>query len=175
MEQPYHSSNKIGKGMIVAGWLLIILLTAWLFDKYLERQENPNQITYTTHEGVAYSPAPLVLQANRSGHYVVTVLVNDTETTALIDTGATHVVIPEHIAKKLNLAQGVSHAVNTANGTTIAFRTLLESLQIGEFRQTQVRASITPAMHTDFILIGMNFLKNLRLEQHNRQLIISQH
>ncbi len=170
MKEADSSQEKMGKGMILGAWLLLLGLMTFFFNGYLSSQNNPNQ---ALHSGI--DPGVVTLQRNRAGHYIATALVNDREVKVLLDTGATYVSVPGHISEKLKLKRGRRYPVNTANGSIDVFDTVLESVQMGGVIQTGVRANINPAMRQDEILIGMNFLKNLELIQRGDQLTLRQY
>ena len=52
--------------------------------------------------------AQVTLQQNRQGHYVTNGAINGTQVTFLLDTGATQVSIPGHIAETLSLQAGAN-------------------------------------------------------------------
>ncbi len=166
---PYQA--KIGKGMIIGAWLLLLGLMAFLFDRYLDAQHNPNQ---ALNAGVNVRDKTVTLQRNRAGHYVAPARINGREVSVLLDTGATYISIPGHVAKKLNLRRGRRYPVTTANGNVDVFATVLDSVQIGGIIQKKVRANINPAMYQDDVLMGMNFLKKLELTQRGDQLTLRQ-
>ena len=170
MKEPDSSQEKMGRGMIVGAWLLLLGFMTFFFNDYLSSQNNPNQ---ALHSGI--DPGVVTLQRNRAGHYIATALINKREVRVLLDTGATYVSVPGHIAEKLQLKRGRRYPVITANGSINVFDTVLESVQIGGVVQTGVRANINPAMHQDEILIGMNFLKQVELIQRGELLTLRQY
>ncbi len=140
------------------------------FKKYLDQQNNPNQeiaVYYNTDQ-----IAEVVLQQNRQGHYLANGAINGKPVTFLLDTGATHISIPEHIARRLNLTKGFPMKVNTANGAITVYATQLDSVSIGAITLHNIRANINPFMKSDEILLGMSFMKHLELIQREGQLIL---
>ena len=91
----------------------------------------------------------------------------------MLDTGATNVAIPEHIAQRLNLKKGMSHKTVTANGTSTSFMTKLDSISLGSLEMQNVQASISQGMQFDEILLGMSFLKHLKITQQGKLLTLS--
>src|SRR5690606_34764527 len=113
----------------------------------------------------------ILLQANRHGHYTLTGKINGMIVPFLIDTGATEVVIPGHLAKDLGLVEGRKHSVNTANGIISVYSTKINTLDLGPIHLRNVRASINPHMNGD-ILLGMSALSSLDMSQSNNQMVL---
>ena len=167
-------SNNIGKFFIWIAWILAIGVLVFIFQETLERQWNPNENpdVYLSNTG----RAEVHLQQNRQGHYVVQGSINDQKAIFLLDTGATQVSIPAHIAEQLGLkaqqGRNSRHLVNTANGTVTVYQTTLEQLSIGNIFLYNVAAHINPAMKSDEILLGMSALKRVEFSQTGKQLIL---
>jgi aspartyl protease family protein len=167
-----HSTKKLGMMFTVAGWILGFLLMALFFDKVLDRQNNPNQSVATVQTG---SFQEIVLQRNRSGHYVFDGEINRHKVTFLVDTGATMTSIPAALQRSLGLKTGPATRVATANGFATAYLTRLDQLALGGIELYDVNASIIEGMQVDEVLLGMNVLKHFELVQRGQQLIIRQY
>jgi len=166
------SPQRIGKGMIVAAWLLALGLLTLFFNDFLDKQHNPNQDLSTQYN--QDGTREVILQRNRSGHYLTKGTINGQPVVFFLDTGATIVSIPEPVARRLNLQRGVEMLANTANGTVTTYSSELESVAVGEIELHRVRASINPQMRGDEILLGMSFLKHLEFTQRGDILILRQ-
>jgi aspartyl protease family protein len=151
----------------------LLLITTLIFNNVLERQHNPNQQLEII---VSASGQPEVtLLRNRYGHYVASGEINDQSVVFLLDTGATLVAIPEHIASRLGLKKGASFLSETANGSSVSYRTNIDKLALGDIVMTNVPASISSGMEFDEILLGMSFLKHLKMNQQGKTLTLSVH
>ena len=117
--------------------------------------------------------AMVVLEQDRSGHYVAEGEINGQAVTFLVDTGATDVALPESAARALGLQFGPKVKVMTAAGPATAWMTRLDEVAIGDIRRRNVRASITSG-EFDGILLGMSFLRHYSLAQQDGKLVISQ-
>jgi aspartyl protease family protein len=167
-----HAPQKrIGKGMIYAAWLLILVLITLGFSNWLDRQRNPNQeVRSTRSDGVA----EITLARNRYGHYLISGNINGQAVEFMLDTGATVVAVPAAVAQRLGLERGPAVQVQTANGMATAYATRLDILQLGDIRLSNVRAHINPGMQGEEILLGMSVLKNLDFSQRGDMLTLRQ-
>jgi aspartyl protease family protein len=169
-----YVGNNIGKAFIWIAWILVLGVLVFIFQETLERQWNPNKDPdiFLSNTG----RAEVHLQQNRQGHYIVQGKINDQEVTFLLDTGATQVSIPAHIAQQLDLhvkkGRNNRHRVNTANGAITVYQTTLDQLSIGNIFLYNVAAHINPAMKSDEILLGMSALKRVEFSQTGKQLIL---
>jgi len=164
-----QAQRKLGKGFWIGAWICVLILLVMFFDDKLQQQYNPNQnVDYQNEGGVA----TVVLKRNRAGHYLTGGFINGQPVTFLLDTGATHVAIPQQVADKIGLERGSRHDVNTANGLSFGYRTQIDSLEIGAINLTQVSASIVPNFSGEEILLGMSALKQVEFTQRGSTLTI---
>ncbi len=163
------SSRGIGRGMVIAAWILLLALLTLFFNDRLDRQKNPNQRLATAMtDGIP----EVRLQRNRFGHYVATGSINGQPVEFMLDTGATDVSIPAGIADRLKLRRGQAVNYHTANGTITAWQTIADEIQLGPLRLGPVRASINPHDHSNAVLLGMSFLKQLDFSQQGNTLTL---
>lgn len=159
--------------MTALAWVAFMLLLGFYFNDVLEKQRNPNQ-TLTTQ----YSEGQIrevTLQRNRYGHYVSTGKLNGHDVTFMLDTGATGVAIPDHIARELQIKRGKAYSVQTANGIATSFATRLDTVSVGEITLRNVDAGIAPGLTGDEVLLGMSFLKHIEFTQRGDTLILKQY
>ena len=159
------------KTAILAIWIVLLIITTFIFNGLLDDINNPNKkLSVSINEN---GQKELVLERNKYGHYVATGQINSQSVEFLLDTGATVVAIPEHIATQLNLKKGESYLSQTANGDSLSYATTLDTLALGDIVMRNVPASISTGMKFDEILLGMSFLKHLQLTQQGKWLKIS--
>ncbi|HET7411875.1 MAG TPA: TIGR02281 family clan AA aspartic protease [Pararhizobium sp.] len=108
------------------------------------------------------------LQPNAEGHFTGTFRINGRAIDGMIDTGATDVAMNESTARDLGVSLPPSafvYTVRTANGTTKAARTTLDSVEVGQIRIDDVAALVLQDRALSEMLIGMSFLGKLRSYQ----------
>lgn len=164
------STNKIGKLFVWLAWIIAIALLMFVFEDVLNQQYNPNSQPEVSLN--SSGQAEVILKQNRQGHYVTKGSINETPVTFLLDTGATQVSIPAHIADQLQLESYGSYPVQTANGRVTVYKTKIDQLSIGNIFLYNVAAHINPAMKNDEILLGMSALKQLDFQQTGKKLIL---
>lgn len=164
-----HSTRKLGNAFTWLGWIIGFFMLALLFDNILDRQLNPNQSINTVQDG---SYQEITLQRNRHGHYLFNGAINNKVVTFLVDTGATRTSIPHKLAAKLGLQQGYKFPVQTANGSSYAYSTSVNSLQIGDMQFNNITASLNPGLQGNEILLGMDILQHLEIIQRGDKLIL---
>ena len=158
--------RTLGRGMAwVASVLTLGLLTLY-FNGHLDQRYNPNR------ELKVAPGAELVLKRNSAGHYVFPGTINGQPVTFLLDTGATLVSIPAFMAPRLGLAAGAPQRAMTANGVVETRATRIDALAFGPFSLENLPASLNPGMRDDFILLGMNVLRELEFTQRGDTLIL---
>ena len=163
-------TNKMAKIFVWLAWIIALALLMFFFQDVLDEQYNPN--TQPERRLTAGGQAEVILAQNRQGHYVARGTINDTPVTFLLDTGATQVSIPAHIADKLGLVAQGNYRVQTANGSIIVYKTEITQLSLGNIFLYNVAAHINPAMKSDEILLGMSALKQVDFQQTGKQLIL---
>ena len=171
-EKPLNPEARLGKSMILLGWMLMLGLLTLYFNSWLKERENPNRQPSTSSENGINQ---LVLERNYQHHYLTDGTINGINVTFLVDTGATTVSIPAHLATRLNLKSGAVEVSSTANGLVETRATIINELKIGTITLYDVRANINPGMRDDEILLGMSALKNIEFTHKNGVLTLKQY
>lgn len=152
--------------MALVASLLLLGLFYFYFESSLQARNNPNQ-------QLQIAPgSELVLKRSRNGHYFFPGAINGQPVTFLLDTGATLVSVPAHLADELGLKAGARQQSATANGTITTRATRLDTLAFGPFDLRGVPASLNPGMGGDQVLLGMSVLKHLEFTQRGDTLIL---
>lgn len=172
-QQPHIAEQKrMGVGMMIMAWVVLLGLGVVFFGDVLEAQFNPNRQldTTVTNGGVR----EVVLQRNRYGHYVTSGTINGQPVTFMLDTGATGVAVPTAVARRLKLQRGRAYPTQTANGVATSYATRLDEVAVGEIALQDVSAAIAPGLAEDQVLLGMSFLKHIEFTQRGNTLILRQ-
>ncbi len=165
---PAASARGSGLWLMFAVWLAVFGgAYAWFHDWNAD-QVNPNRAASLTVEGGEVS-----LQRNRAGHYVAEGTINGQAATFLLDTGATQVALPMHIARTLGLPLGESITLRTANGDSIGYRTRLDRVRLGPIELSGIAAVATDGMDDEVVLLGMSFLKRVEFAQRGDRLTLN--
>lgn len=157
--------------MLYAAWLGVLGLLTLAFGVWEEDRFNPNSEPTSLSEG---NTRTVILQRNAFNHYLSSGKINGDEVLFLLDTGATNVAVPGVLAKKLGLRKGAAGYATTAAGRVQVFRSQIDTLEIGNIRLNNVRASINPSMDGEEILLGMSVLGQLRFIQQGDTLELQQ-
>nr|WP_272887247.1 TIGR02281 family clan AA aspartic protease [Stutzerimonas stutzeri] len=158
--------------MLVLAWGAGLLLATRFFADWEQSRFNPNREPVSMVQG---DQIEVRLEGNVQGHFVADGLINGEPVTFLLDTGATDVAIPAEQAERLDLARGAPVMLQTANGQTTGYRTVLDSLALGDIVLRDVRAIVAPGFGGEQILLGMSALKQLEFTQRAGTLVLRQH
>jgi aspartyl protease family protein len=166
MNQPQSSAKKIGQSFLAVFWLLLLVILTWYFS-----DSGPeNAMEYSSDGDIQAGMA--TIKRSRNGHYLALGEINQETVVFMVDTGATTVAVPYHVAQRIGLKPGREMLMSTANGTTKAYATTIDSLVIGSIQLRQVRATIAPNIDGDEILLGMSALKQLEFSQSGNTLTL---
>jgi len=166
------AGRRAGRVMLVLAWGAGLLLATRFFADWEQSRVNPNREPVSMVQG---DQIEVRLEGNVQGHFVADGLINGEPVTFLLDTGATDVAIPAEQAERLELARGAPVMLQTANGQTTGYRTVLDSLALGDIVLRDVRAIVAPGFGGEQILLGMSALKQLEFTQRAGTLVLRQH
>ncbi len=136
------------------------------FNGYFKKPANlpiVSQAPIENRQPIPQTPRGVSIQADAAGHYRGMILVNNVSMPFLIDTGATHTVIPTKLSYAARLPQGQAYQTSTANGFAVQHLTRINSFKIGNLELRNLEAATND--HLDEVLIGMNTLKLFRMTQ----------
>ncbi len=146
--------------MMLLFWVLLMAVGTWWVHSGWQAMLHPN-----THILDAAEPGkPLTLKRNRAGHFEAPGFINGHAVTFLLDTGATYVAVPAHLADELELEPGRSTWFHTANGRVKGALTHLDEVRLGGIHMADVQGSISPESEQDVVLLGMSFLGLLNIQ-----------
>ena len=173
MANSSDSGYRMGKGMLIVAWLLLLLLLATVFQQWLNDQQQPNRNPDSIMS--ASGIREVTLERNRNKQYLSRGTINGITVDFLVDTGASEVALSDTLARKLDLPRGMAGRATTASGIVTTYATELEEISIGNIRLDKVPARITPGMPMDSVLLGMSALHRIEFTQRGDQLILRQY
>lgn len=149
-------------------WLAVIGLMIGLTAFYHALTQRGGGIVQSIENG---GRVTVVLQRDRSGHFLAEGEINGQPVLFLVDTGATDIAVSERLARSLGLEFGPRMNVMTAAGPAAAWRTRLDRVSVGSISLENVRATITPGLGRE-VLLGMSFLRYFKFRQEGERLVI---
>lgn len=115
-----------------------------------------------------------VLAADPRGHFIAEGSINGGYMRFLVDTGATAVALPASEARRLGIdyRSGRRVRLQTANGTSTAFVTVLDRIKVGNIELHNVEGMVVER-GLQIPLLGMTFLNRVEMKRdgHNLTLI----
>jgi aspartyl protease family protein len=104
------------------------------------------------------------IEAERDGHFYVDAEINARPVRLMVDTGATVVALRQSDAVSAGIRlvpADFTNPVQTANGTTMAAETQIDSIMVEHIEVQQVRALVLPDDQLSISLLGGSFLNGL--------------
>jgi len=118
--------------------------------------------------GGPVSAQKAILLADNGGHFVTMVEVNGTSMRFLVDTGASLVTFSSSDARRagINFLAGQKAVMQTANGTTPAYRVKLDKVRLGDIELTNVDGVVVEGnVMGELGLLGMSFLNRVSMQR----------
>jgi aspartyl protease family protein len=125
----------------------------------------------------APSQTSLSIAPDDIGQYRAQGSINGHMVDFLVDTGASLVAISERTAKQLGIrfADSPERApVVTAQGQVNSYLVDLDSLTIGGIQTHHIRAAVIPGDYPLEVLLGMSFLRKVKMDQQAGVLVLKQ-
>ncbi len=116
------------------------------------------------------------IYANSVGMFHVDGLINGRSTRFVLDTGATFISLSQDEADKLGLVYHSAPKMKlfTASGEVEAWNIKLGSVKVGSIRVPQVSAVVLPGSKPNTALLGMSFLKHLKMQRNGAAMVLQQ-
>jgi aspartyl protease family protein len=138
------------------------------------------RLTLTDQMGGVFQPpseASISIAPDDLGQYRAQGSINGHFVGFLVDTGASLVAISERTAKEIGIPYAASPeraSVVTAQGQVSAYLVNLETLTIGGIQTHHVRAAVIPGDYPVEALLGMSFMRKVKMEQQAGVLVLKQ-
>jgi len=153
--------KRLGSTTLLAGIWLGLGLLIYVF--FLRQEAPPAQVIGTDQ---------IELSRSRDGHFHVDGSIHGTPVRFLIDTGASTVSISQKLANQIGLDCQVVTTFRTANGSVQGCISRTREIEFGPFIIYNANVAILPNLTSD-ALLGMNALRQVRMEQHVDKLRLS--
>ena len=118
-----------------------------------------------------------VLRADPRGHFVVTATINGVPLPAMIDTGASTILVNWNQALQMGIdpRQGQRVTTQTANGPAVAWLVTFARVQIGDIVLLNVPGAVAEggAERLSTALIGMSFLRHVDMRRSGDTMTLS--
>jgi clan AA aspartic protease (TIGR02281 family) len=115
--------------------------------------------------------ATLTLKQNAGGHYITEGNVDSTPLIFVVDTGASHISLPESVAHDAQIYCDKNIKMATANGNSSGCTAKAKKVQFGPFIVEQVEVILAPNLTQP--LLGMNVLQLFSISQESGVMKIS--
>ncbi len=129
-------------------------------------------------QNASASPRSYVVPRDNRGHFQTSARVDGRDVGFMIDTGASVIALTESDAARIGIRPqrgDFTAAVSTANGTVMAARTRLASVDVGGLVVRDVDALVLPDNALRENLLGLSYLSRLkRFEYANGKLVLEQ-
>ena len=109
----------------------------------------------------------VAVQINERGQYITTGSINGRPVSFLIDTGANVIALNSQMASSLGIdfQSGRLKETTTAGGSVQSRAVILDIVHVGEISVNNVQAVVLEGDFPVDILLGMSFLKNVKIEE----------
>ena len=116
----------------------------------------------------------VTLAPDSRGHFVTDGQVNGVHMRFLVDTGATMVSLPVSAAARLGIdyKQGRRGYSQTANGVSVVYNVMLDSVTVGGVTIMNVEGLVHEAAGLDVALLGMSFLSRTEMRREGANLTL---
>jgi aspartyl protease family protein len=118
-----------------------------------------------------------VLRADSRGHFVVTATINGVPVPAMIDTGASGILVNWEQALQMGIdpRQGQRVPTQTANGLAYVYSVTFARVQVGDIVLVNVPGAVAEggAERLPVVLIGMSFLRHVEMRRSGDTMTLS--
>ncbi|MEA3191704.1 MAG: aspartyl protease family protein [Betaproteobacteria bacterium] len=121
--------------------------------------------------------AATVLRADGRGHFVAKAFINGVPVTAMVDTGASGILVNWDQALQMGIdpRQGQRVATQTANGRAFVYAVTFAKVQLGDIVLVNVPGAVAEggADKLPTVLLGMSFLRHVEMRRSGDTLTLS--
>ncbi len=117
------------------------------------------------------------IMADERGMFRAHGSINGQSVRFLVDTGASSVALSATDARRLGIQyrlDGIRVTANTASGLAKGWRIRLDTVRLGQLLEKNVEAVVVDGDHPRQVLLGMTFLKRMRVDKDGDRMQITQ-
>ncbi len=166
------------KGEEVEGVTLLSASGRGAIIRFEDGTEKELKLNQSIQQGGYKKPehSKLTVYANNQGMFKLGGKINGHPVQFLVDTGATDVAISsiEADALRLSYRSARKGIVQTASEQVPVWHIKLDNITVGGISVSNVDAVVLKGSSPDPILLGMSFLRNLRLKRNGAEMILEQ-
>ncbi|MFK7976182.1 MAG: TIGR02281 family clan AA aspartic protease [Halioglobus sp.] len=156
----------------------VTLVSAGSTSVVVEIEGKRHTLGLSRHVGSAFEEVEaqsIALNRDKRNQYQTNILINGRSVLALVDTGATTVAMSGTQARALGIEYygGTKGQVSTASGLADAYSITLRSVSVGGIEVGSVRASVVEGDYPDIVLLGMTYLRHVKMEEQGGVLTLS--
>lgn len=163
-----HQMGKVAQYAAVWGLIFVGTIAAVGMWGDIQRSVMPRQ--------EVLGATRIALPRQPDGHYYVNALINGVPINFVVDTGASQVVLTQNDARRAGIDVASLRylgSASTANGQVQTASVMLDTVQIGQIRDRDVRAVVN-AGQMQGSLLGMSYLSRFsKIEISGNQLILT--
>ena len=157
----------------------VTLIASDANEAHLLYRHKDYRLSISNRVGVQYQgaeKAQVVVASDQHGQYRIRGAVNNNYTNFLVDTGASVVAVSSNDARRMgiNYSNGEKGVVYTASGTTDSYFVILDEVVVGAITAYNVRAAVIEGEYPIEPLLGMSFLRHVRMEESRGVLTLTQ-
>ncbi|NVK37715.1 MAG: TIGR02281 family clan AA aspartic protease [Gammaproteobacteria bacterium] len=110
------------------------------------------------------------------GHYYANAKMNGRTIKMLVDTGASHVTLSGNVARRMGIeyANGRRGVSSTASGRVPSYMVQVNDITVEGIKRYNVWVNVIEGGHPEVPLLGMSFLGQLKIQQDNGELVLSE-
>lgn len=136
------------------------------------------KVGLSSHIGTRYTEPQekkITIARDDRNQYLTTALINGRSSLVLVDTGASSVAMSSTHAQAMGIDYfaGQPMRVETASGVANAYRINLRSVSVGGITVENVEASVVEGDYPITTLLGVTYLKHVKIQEHNGVLTLS--
>lgn len=162
---PPDDMYGLSKIMAILAWILLLVAFGLFFHYWRGEAKAPIVVSADGNQET-------IIKRSDDNQYLTQGEINGIKVTFLLDTGATDIVIPGNLEKKLKLTRGYESHANTAGGNIVIYATRIQELKIGHIVLRNLPAHIAPKMDGE-ILLGMTALKRIHFQQSEDAIVLT--